>query len=78
MKGYRTIVLNLVAMVGMLITLLTGTETKDEVTTIQEHALLILESGIVAWGILAVWVRRMTDTPMGMGKEVAYRPGKRR
>lgn len=78
MKGWRTVTLNIVAMIGMLITIMTGTETQADVVVIQESALKIIETGILVWGILAIWVRRLTDTPMGMGEEVAYRPKPRR
>jgi hypothetical protein len=74
MKGYRTLVLNIVAMVGMLVTLLTGTETKDGVTVIQEHTILIIQSATLVWGIASVWLRALTDTPIFWGKDAARRP----
>ncbi len=78
MKGWRTVTLNIVAMIGMLVTILTGTETQADVVVIQESALKVIEIGILVWGIVAIWIRRLTDTPMGMGQEVAYRPKNRR
>lgn len=78
MKGWRTVTFNICAMIGMLVTILTGTETQDDVLVIQESTMQAIEAGIVVWGIVAIWIRRLTDTPMGMGQEVAYRPKNRR
>lgn len=74
MKGYRTILLNLIATIGMLVTLLTGVDTKDGVTVIQDQAVTILNAGVIAWGILSIWLRALTDTPIFWGNDAARTP----
>lgn len=74
MKGWRTVTFNIVAMIGMLVTVLTGTETKDDVVVVQESTMQAIEAGIVVWGIVSVWLRAITNTPIFWGKDASFRP----
>ncbi len=74
MKGWRTVTFNVIAMLGMLVTVLTGTQTQADVVVIQEGTVQAIELGIVIWGIANVWLRAITNTPIFWGKDASFRP----
>jgi hypothetical protein len=69
MKGWRTIVFNVIMALGALVTLLTGVSVQDDVATLANGVDLILEGIIAVWAIGAVWLRMITDSPVFKGRK---------
>ncbi len=65
MKGYRTITMNVIATVGSIVALHLGIDTTDDVATLKEGADSMLVTIPVIWGVVAVWFRSFTTTPIG-------------
>jgi hypothetical protein len=67
-KGYRTIIFNVIMALGALVTLLSGVSVQDDVTTLADGVDLILEGIVAVWAIGSVWLRYVTDSPVFKGK----------
>jgi hypothetical protein len=67
-KGYRTIIFNVIMALGALVTLLSGVSVQDDVTTLADGVDLILEGIVAVWAIGSVWLRMITDSPVFKGK----------
>jgi len=68
MKGYRTIIFNVIMAIAALVTLLTGTSVVGDVTKLADGVDLILEGIIAVWAIGSVWLRMVTDSPIFKGR----------
>lgn len=62
LKGYRTLIFQAIMSVGMLITVWTGHDTKDETTTVTQNLDGVIAALTVIWGIGNAWLRAITDT----------------
>jgi hypothetical protein len=67
-KGYRTIIFNVIMALGALVTLLSGVSVQDDVTKLADGVDLILEGIVAVWAIGSVWLRMITDSPVFKGK----------
>jgi hypothetical protein len=68
LKGYRTIIFNVIMALAALVTLLTGTSVTDDITKLADGVDLILEGIVAVWAIGSVWLRMITDSPVFKGK----------
>lgn len=64
LKGYRTVIFNLVMFLAMLVTLITGSDRQEEAEVLTQGALLIAEGLVFVWAIGSVWLRAITDSPV--------------
>ncbi len=62
MKGFRTIIFNVIMTAGAIITTWTGIDTTAEVTQLKEGVDNILIGGSAAWGAGNVLLRMITNT----------------
>lgn len=63
-KGYKTVLFNVMMLLGMMVTVMTGVDTVDDVTTMQNGVLLLLEGLTLVWGVGNLWLRAVTDSPI--------------
>ena len=68
-KGYRTVVFNVLMAVATISALLTGTKVENEVVQIQEGIDLLLQGLAVIWAAGSIWLRSITDSPIFKGKK---------
>lgn len=50
--------------IAMLIAVWTGHDTAEDAETVVANLDTIISAGVVIWGILNVWLRAITDTPI--------------
>ena len=68
-KGYRTVIFNIVMSFAVITTLLTGVNVENEVTQLQKGFDLLIESLTVLWAAGNIWLRAITDSPIFKGKK---------
>jgi len=64
MKGYRTILVGLLSMVGGLATALGVTLDADAMKAIADNSDLVIGGGMALYGAVMVVLRAFTDSPM--------------
>jgi uncharacterized membrane protein len=77
LKGYRTIIFNVVTLVAALITMWTGTDVTGDVVEMTDAMYMVLSGLFVVFGIGNMWFRAITDTPI-FNKEVTYHYAKKK
>lgn len=68
LKGYRTIVFNIIMAASTLMTIFFGVDVSDDATKLKEGIDLLLEGLTVVWGVGNVWLRAITNSPIFKGK----------
>jgi H+/gluconate symporter-like permease len=63
-KGYRTIVFNVLMAIATITALLTGTKVENEIIQIQNGIDLLLEGLAIVWAAGSIWLRSVTDSPI--------------
>ena len=64
MKGYRTILVGLLSMVGGLATAMGVTLDADAMKAIADNSDLVIGGGMALYGAVMVVLRAFTDSPM--------------
>lgn len=63
-KGYRTIVFNVLMAIATITALLTGTKVENEVIQIQQGIDLLIQGLAIIWAAGSIWLRSVTDSPI--------------
>ena len=73
LRGWRTVMFNVIMAAAMCVTLLTGTATEDDVIVLKQGVEHIIEGVIAVWTVGNLWLRAVTDTPIFQGRKNAPR-----
>ena len=68
LKGYRTIVFNVIMAISMLMTIFFGVDVSGDATKLKEGIDMALQGLTTIWGIGSIWLRIITDSPIFRGK----------
>jgi H+/gluconate symporter-like permease len=68
-KGYKTVVFNVLMALATITALLTGTKVENEAIQIQNGIDLLLQGLAVVWAAGSIWLRAITDSPIFKGKK---------
>jgi hypothetical protein len=68
-KGFRTVLFNVLAAAAVLITLTTGVETKGDLVVLQQGVEQVIEGIVIVWVVGSVWLRAVTDSPIFKSKK---------
>lgn len=68
LKGYRTIVFNVIMAISMLMTIFFGVDVSGDATKLKEGIDMALQGLTTIWGIGSIWLRIITDSPIFKGK----------
>lgn len=69
LKGWRTFIFNVLAATAMIVTLITGTRTEDDLIVMQQGVEHLIEAIVAIWTIGNIWLRAITDTPIFQRKQ---------
>lgn len=68
-KGYRTVLFNILMAVATITALFTGTKVENEVIQIQNGIDLLIQALAVIWAAGSIWLRTITDSPIFKSKK---------
>lgn len=71
LKGWRTVVFNLVMFLAALVSLASGVDVTEDGTRLVDGFEMVIQGGIAIWTIGNLWLRYITDSPI-FSKEVTY------
>lgn len=64
LKGYRTVLFNLIMILAYLVTLITGVDVTEDVVQLKDGVYQLLISLGIIWSVFSIWLRYITDTPI--------------
>ena len=68
LKGYKTIIFNVIMAISMLMTIFFGVDVSADATKLKDGIDMALQGLITVWGIGSIWLRIITDSPIFRGK----------
>lgn len=68
-KGYRTILFNILMAIATITALFTGTKVENEVIQIQNGIDLLIQALAIIWAAGSIWLRAITDSPIFKSKK---------
>ena len=68
-KGYRTVIFNVLMALATISSLLSGISVEQEVLQIQKGFDVLLEALAIIWAAGNIWIRSLTDSPIFKGKK---------
>jgi hypothetical protein len=74
-KGHKTVLFNVLAATAMIVTLITGTRTEDDLIILRQGVEHLIEAIVAIWTIGNLWLRAVTDTPIFQRKPNASKWG---
>jgi hypothetical protein len=64
LKGYKTVIFNVLMALATITSLLSGTSVEGEVMQLSKGFDLLLEALIIIWSAGNIWLRAITDSPI--------------